>query len=434
MKAIKNVQLFDFVDYKENQYLIFDDTIVHRGSMEEFPEVSKQYNINQITDGEGGLVIPALVLCHTHIYSSFARGMALPFNPKNFLEILQQLWWKLDSKLDLEMIYHSAYCSAMGYIKHGVGTVIDHHASAKDITGSLEMLKKAVVDDFGLRGMFCFESSDRFDIDLCIQENLKFHSSVEHGLYNSHFGMHASMTLSDETLGKIKEVLGDMPIHIHVAESEMDQQDCQSKYGISVIERLDKFGLLNPCSLIVHGIYLSEKEMSITAERGCYLVLNPLSNMNNGVGLPDYRKIKSRGVKCLLGNDGMSNAVANEWQALLFSMHHRYSDPLGFGLDDLQQIILNSYEYANSMLQTKLGRFDKGYQADFMLLDEQNITPIDGSNALGHLFFGYAQSLRPSHFWSGGKLKMEDYKILGDHEEKRKRSVELAKKLWKDLS
>lgn len=434
IQAVINANTYDFHSYKENQFLLFSDKILKTGPMKEYKEALKGLESPEVTDAGGGLVIPGLVLAHTHIYSTFARGMALPFNPKNFLQILEQLWWKMDRAQDREMIYSAGQMSAIGYIRHGVTTVIDHHASGKEIRGTLDMLKKAVTGDFGLRGMFCFETSDRFDIDQCIEENLHFASSPLEGRWAGHFGMHASMTLSDQSLKKIGDRIGGLPIHIHAAESEMDQQDCQEKYGISVIERLDRFGLLNPDSLIVHGAYLSDQEMDLIRERKCYLVINPGSNMNNGVGLPDYRRMKERGVPLMIGNDGMSTAIANEWQSLLFGMHHRYRDPLGFGLDDLWQIIQNSYDYTGRRLNTRLGRLEEGYAADLMILDEEPITPISGDNALGHLFFGYAMSLKPSHLWAGGELKLQNYKVKGATEEMYRRSRELSAKLWKEIS
>lgn len=434
MKAIYNVSSYDFSNYHESRFLIFDDTIRESGEMSGYEAAKERYDIQHELDAKGGLLLPGLLICHTHIYSAFARGMSVPFNPTNFVELLEQLWWKLDSALDCERTYYSARICADSFLKNGVTGIIDHHASGKEIGGTLAMLKKAVVDDASMRGMFCFETSDRFDVEACIEENTSFANEHAQEKCSSHFGLHASMTLSDETLKKVKNSLDDLPIHIHAAESKMDQDDAGEKYNTTVIERLHKFGLLNPNSLIVHGAYLSEKEMDLIAQNGCYLVLNPSSNMNNGVGLPDYRTLKKHGVNCLLGNDGINLSVASEWQSLLFSMHHRYQDPLAFGLDDLHAIITNGYKYFNTLLGTKLGSLENGANADFILLDEKNPTPIDSSNALGHLFFGYSSSLKPSHVWTEGELKVENYALCNADEKVYTKSRELAQALWNEIT
>ncbi|MBN2625707.1 MAG: amidohydrolase family protein [Spirochaetales bacterium] len=435
MKGLTNVRIYDFHKYEKRGYVLFTDTIIESGPMEAFGEARKKHALadGDIMDGKGRLLTPGLVLGHTHIYSTFARGMALPFNPEDFQQILEQLWWKMDGSLDREQTYWSGMCSALGYMKHGVTTVIDHHASGKDIKGTLAELKRSVVTESGLRGMFCFETSDRFDIPSCIEENMSFFDEEAQGVCSAHFGMHASMTLSDDTLKKISGRLGGRPIHIHVAESAMDGEDSRRKYGTGIIKRLDKFGLLTPDSLIVHGIFLEEEEMDILAERKCSMVLNPLSNMNNGVGFPDYPALKKHGIKCFIGNDGLGTAVANEWQALLFGTHYKYGDPRVFDLGDLHTMIVNSYEYASRRLGIKLGRIEKDYAADMILIDETNFTPMNENNALGHLVFGSAFALRPSHTWCRGELKLAEYEHTFPTDNIYEKSREASSRLWKDL-
>ncbi len=435
MKALINVRIYDFRNFEGNGYIIFTDKIVAAGPMGEFGKIRVIHKIEEadIMDGKGRLLVPGLVLGHTHIYSTFARGMALPFSPRNFQEILDQLWWKMDQSLDREQTYWSGKVSALGYMKHGVTTVIDHHASGREIAGTLGELKRSVVTEGGLRGMFCFETSDRFDVDACIGENAGFFAQEEKGRCAAHFGMHAAMTLSDGTLEKIARRLEGHPVHIHVAESVMDGEDSRKNHGLEIIKRLDKFGLLTPDSLIIHGIYLTEEEMDILAERKCYMVLNPNSNMNNGVGFPDYPLLKKHGVKCFIGNDGLGTSVANEWQALLYGTHNRYGDPLAYDLGDLHAMLLNSYEYASRRLGIKLGRLERDYAADMILIDETNFTPMNGNNALGHLFYGSAAALRPSHTWCGGELKLADYRHTEPTEEVYERSRDASTRLWKDL-
>jgi cytosine/adenosine deaminase-related metal-dependent hydrolase len=435
MKAITNVQIYDFHSLLPQAFVVFDKDIQAVGTMDQWEKVQGQFHLTEaeVLDGQGKLLIPNLVIGHTHIYSTFARGLSLPYSPKSFQDVLDQLWWKLDAKLTKAMCASSAEIAALGYIQNGVGSVIDHHASGTDILGTLGAIKKAVVEDAGLRGMFCFETSDRFDLDLCIKENLDFMDSAKPGHWSGHFGMHASMSLSDESLKQIKAAIGDRPIHIHVAESQEDVQDARTKYGKTIIQRLDDHGLVNKNSLIVHGIYLEDAEMETIARRGAWAAVNPSSNMNNGVGLPDIKKMQFHGLKVLLGNDGMSPAIVNEWQDLLLGMHHRYADPVAFGLGDLSAIIQNGYEYFNNVLGSKIGKIKQGYEADFFLLDYQAPTPLTLDNALGHLFFGQGHAFRPIHLWSRGVLKLKDYQHSQDTSEIYERARRLSAQLWESL-
>ena len=92
----------------------------------------------QLIDAKGQLIMPAFINTHTHIYSGLARGLSINgYNPTNFYEILDGMWWKLDRELTLEDTKASAYATYLECIRNGVTTVFDHHASYKEIPGSL---------------------------------------------------------------------------------------------------------------------------------------------------------------------------------------------------------------------------------------------------------------------------------------------------------
>jgi len=419
MFALINVKLFDFQNYVDNGYIVFNEKIVEVGDMESF--VDRGY---KILDGTGHVALPSLTVAHSHIYSKFARGMKIASEPTNFMEILEQIWWKLDSHLNKEDIYMSGLVSAVDFAKNGVTAVIDHHASG-EIRGSLELLRKAVCTDVGLRGSFCFETSDRFNVKTCIEENIKNADM---------FGLHASMTLSDETLLAVKGSLGNRPIHIHAAESWIDQENCLSYHGERVIERLARNGLLNRNSILAHCIHINEKEAELIAANGCYVALNVRSNMNNAVGLPDYRMLKEKGVQCLIGNDGMSAGMMGEWTALYYAMKHKYSSPTAFNMTDLLEIIDNNYKYINENMGIQIGRLQKGYDADFLSIEYEPPTPMNKDNAFGHLLYGMAENFTPEHVWCGGRQIVKHYHVSDELEEKYKEAKITTAKLWERIN
>ncbi|WP_242985422.1 amidohydrolase family protein [Vallitalea okinawensis] len=429
MYALINVRMYDFDHYREDAYILFDDKIQTIGDMCDFKD--DDYDI---IDGTHQLVMPSLVVAHTHIYSTFARGLSLQFHPTNFQELLDQLWWKLDAQLELEEIYYSGLVSGVDYIKNGVTTLIDHHASGLAIKGSLNALKKAVCDDIGMRGIFCFETSDRFDTDECIKENIDFNQAHKAKNCIGLFGLHASMSLSDKTLEKVRETSGEIPIHIHVAESEMDQEDCLAHYGERVVERLHRHQLLKENSILSHCIHINEEEAELITKSGAYVALNVTSNMNNGVGLPDYLLLNKKGIKCLIGNDGIASSITTEWLNLYYSMHLRYQSPTAFGFEPLIQIIQNNYKYVNQAMGIQIGKLKEGYDADLLMIPYIPPTPMDGNNAFGHLFFGLANSFKPKHVWCMGKQLLKDYQVDEDLEERYKEASEVAINLWEKVN
>lgn len=423
IKSLTNVSIFNFDSLKENAYMLFDKQILEVGSMENFKGADEVYDCNN------QIVMPGLVNCHSHIYSTFARGWITEFNPKTFVELLEQMWWKLDRVLDEKDIYYSGLVSGIEFIKNGVTTVVDHHASGK-IKGSLDLLKKALCDDLGIRGIFCFESSDRFSLDECIEENLEFsknNSCMVRGL----FGMHACLTLSDESLKKIADNSENVPIHIHVGESDEDNIESIKKYNKTPIERLEEYGLIRENSILSHCIYLSESDMDILKKYKVYVALNPTSNFNNAVGLADVLELEERNIKCLLGNDGLGFNLTREMINLVFGMHLKYKSPTTYSLDKLKKIIENNYQYASKILGCKLGKIEKGYEADFLTLDYKAPTPINVDNLFGHYFYGMLDNFKPKDVWCNGEIKLRDYKILQDEEKIFKESRKVAEEIWK---
>lgn len=407
MKVITNVRIFDYKNYIENGYVVFDEKIIEVGPMNKYQDKG----VKPI-DGQGQLLLPNFVCNHAHIYSIFARGLALPFNPQNFVQILEQMWWKMDAKIDNKATYYSGICAGKEFIENGVTTIIDHQASGTDILKSLTVLKKSLVNDLGLRAILCFETSDRYPVDQCIKENISFMNKNKTDHVAGLFGMHASMTLSNKTLASVSKKLKDGPIHIHVAESKMDVDDSLEKYNMTILERLEKYGLVNPNSLIVHGVAISDKELDIVGKHGAYMVVNTTSNMNNAVGLPNVKNYLNHGVKVLVGNDGLSSNMATEYLNVLYTAHLYNETPLALGLGEVLNMINNSYDYASKMLGIKLGRIDKDYEADFMLVPYKPFTKMDSSNAFGHVFYGLYPSLRPNDVYASGKCLLKNRKIV----------------------
>lgn len=409
LKALINVRIFDYKNYIENGYVIFDELIHEVGDMKSFKESKKDSYV--VIDGKGKLVMPNFVCAHSHIYSIFARGLALPFNPHNFQDILDQMWWKIDSKIDNQISYYSAIAAGSEFLLNGVTTVIDHHASGSEILGSLSSLRKGLKDVCHIRSVLCFETSDRYPVDECIKENMSFinkkHSEYDAGL----FGMHASMSLSNQTLKKISKKLNGNPIHIHVAESEMDVIDCKEKYDTTIVERLDSYHLINPNSLIVHGVFISDKELDIIKDRKAYIVVNTTSNLNNAVGVTDIKKFLDKGIKVMVGNDGLSSSMATEYLNAFYLTRYKNNNPTAINLGDIVDIINNAYEYVSGLLNIRLGKLETGYVSDFMLVDYEPFTQMDKSNAFGHIFFGLFPNFKPTDVFVSGKLVVKKGKI-----------------------
>ncbi|MCJ8343113.1 MAG: putative aminohydrolase SsnA [Cetobacterium sp.] len=279
---------------KNNPYLedgavvVQDDKIIDVG---EFKDLSRKYSDAEFINAKGRVIMPGFINTHMHIYSSFARGMKVTGPTRNFDEILENLWWKVDKNLTLEGTKYSAYATYIDCIKNGVTTVIDHHASPYHLRGSLMTIGQ-VAEEIGIRASLSYEVSDRDGEEIAregIEENIEFikwANEKNSDMISGMFGMHAAFTLSDETLKKCQEAMEpyDNGYHIHVAEGYTDLENSLKVHGKRVVERLNDFGIFREKTIAVHCIHVNSHELDIIEKAKCNVVHNPESNMGNAVG------------------------------------------------------------------------------------------------------------------------------------------------------
>ena len=403
-------------------------------------ELEAKYTDVDKLDARGQLAMPGNICAHTHFYSAFARGMAIPGEPpKDFPDILERLWWKLDKALTMEDVRYSALVSLIDAVKHGTTTLIDHHASPNTIDGSLDVIADAVGQS-GLRAVLCYEVSDRDGPEKAkagIAENTRFINRASAGDFGDRvagiFGLHASLSLSDETLEAAKSnVPQETGFHVHVAEHEVDEYDSVSKAGLRVVDRLDKFGILGPRSIAAHCVHVDYGEAERLRDSQTWVTHQPRSNMNNGVGAADIDGLLRSGVRVALGNDGFSNNMWAEWKAayLLHKVWNR--DPRRAGGYAVAEMALkNNAALANVFFpNAPLGILTQGAYADLILVDYHPTTPLTGGNIPWHILFGFEVSMVTATICAG-KILMQDRKLLFlDEAEITARCRELAAGTW----
>jgi putative selenium metabolism protein SsnA len=391
-------------------------------------ELINQFPDEEILDAHGQLVMPGNICAHTHFYGAYSRGMGIPGDaPSGFVQILEKLWWPLDKALDKKSVIASAQVCILDAIRHGTTTLFDHHASPGFIEGSLDEICN-VVDQSGIRASLCYEVTDRNGLDQAeagIQENARFATKVKknrplNGRVSATFGLHASMTVSDATLEKSLAAIPDgIGFHIHVAESEADEYDSLSKYGMRTIDRLNKLGILGPKTIVAHAVHIDTRETEILAEKGVWVTHQPRSNMNNAVGMAEVESMDRAGVKMCLGNDGFSNTMWDEWKAayLAHKLWHRDPRRMNGALVAKMAIYQNRDLVSNQFSGLKVGNLEVGAQADIILVDYHPFTPLTPGNIPWHILFGFNESMITTTMVAGVIL-MKDRQILSMDEEK----------------
>ena len=246
---------------------------------------------------------------------------------KDFPDILQRLWWRLDrALLDVDVEY-SALVSLVDAIKQGTTTLIDHHASPNAINNSLDQVADAV-QRAGVRAALCYEVTDRNGRDgtqAGIDENIRYLYSLQErdsDLLAGTFGLHASLSVSDGTLADCIAAAKDLNtgFHIHAAEHEVDEYDSLYKYNKRVIHRLADAGILGPKSIVAHCVHIDPAEMELLLQTGTWVTHQPRSNMNNAVGYSRPQRFGREtnggdgGNRVGLGTDGIGADMLEEFR------------------------------------------------------------------------------------------------------------------------
>jgi len=392
----------------------------------------------EVVDAHGRLLMPALMNCHTHLYSTLARGIALKGTaPRNFIEILKKLWWRLDVALDEEDVYYSALVGLIDSAKAGVGTLIDHHASPNACPGSLDVIERAF-REVGLRGALCYETSDRNGrqkADEGIAENLRFIERSQRagdGMVRSSFGLHAAFTLGDATLRRCVEANQSLKagFHIHVAEDRYDVDFSRRKHGKSPVRRLADLCVLDERTIAAHCVHVSATDRTILARHGVNVVHNPQSNCNNAVGIADVPEMLRRKILVGLGSDGYSPRMWDEFAAACHVQKLRTYNPRAGFAEAYALALLNNRAIACKVWGWEIGRIATGARADMMLVDYYPPTPLTSDNLFGHILFGISHA--PVHsLMVNGKFVVRDGQcVTVDERAISERAAAHAQRLW----
>jgi 5-methylthioadenosine/S-adenosylhomocysteine deaminase len=262
------------------------------------PEVSAAPG-DEVIDAAGAHLIPALVNGHTHAAMTLFRGYG---GDLTLMRWLQEKVWPVEAKLEAEDVYWGARLACLEMIRTGTARFWDMYwqpaATAR------------AVSDSGLRATI---GGPLFDIDghtaamkesalSAIEELEEFGPTIGRAL-----APHSIYTVSEELLRWTAEVAAEreIPVHIHLAETEGEVNDCVAAHGERPAAYLDRIGLLGERTVLAHGVWLDREELELVAARGATVITNPVANLKLAVGGPfPYPAAREAGVAVGLGTDG----------------------------------------------------------------------------------------------------------------------------------
>jgi len=405
-------------------------------------QLEAQYPDEERLDARGQMVLPGSINAHSHYYSAFAVGISVPGeSPITLPTILHKLWWPFDKALQEDDVRYSVLVGIVDAIKYGTTTMFDHHSSPNCIDGVLDVIADAV-DTGGVRSVLCFETTDRDGPERAkagIAENARFvkrcsTEKVAGGRVAANFGIHAPMTVSEDTLAACRAAVPEgTGFHLHVGEHEYDQVRSMAMAGMPSVDRLYRHNMLNDRSIMAHAIHLDAKEVNLLAQSGSWMSHQPRNNMNVGDGIAQVESALRAGVRVCLGNDGLPQTMWREAETAAFLQRIKYRDGRRVPGHVLFQLaIYNNAALASTYFpEAKLGVIEPGAFADLIFVDYTPYTPMTVDNLAGHFLFGLNEAMVTTTIVNG-KVLMKDRVLTSlDEQAIKAHARELAPAFWK---
>lgn len=401
--------------------------------------LERKHNQAEAIDATGRIVMPGIICSHSHLYGMLLRGASLNIDPpSDFTQILQRVWWPVDEAMNFEDAYASALVACLEFAKSGVTTFADTYSGPNSISGVLDHIARAV-GEVGIRGLIAFEATERHSAEegeKGVQENVRFAEKVKpESKARPLFSIHASFTVSDALIRRVKQLAQKyhVPITIHASEGLVDLHHNLENYGKRTVERLRDVGLLGPDVVLAHCVNLDEKEIGILEETDTGVAHNPMSNMLNAVGVAPLLQMLKRNVRVGLGNDGYIFDMFENMRAafLLHRVYHKNPNAID-PYTILEMATVNGAGLYG--MRKEVGSIEPGKKADIILIKPSVLpTPLNANSAVGHLINTVDGDDVETVFVEGKPIVKNKKLVTFDEEKAQSIAQAAAAKLWDRL-
>jgi 5-methylthioadenosine/S-adenosylhomocysteine deaminase len=373
-------------------------------------EASRRFAAKQHFRLTEHLLLPGFVNLHTHAAMALLRGYA---DDMPLMRWLQERIWPAESHhVSPDFVRDGTLLACWEMLRGGITCFNDMYFFPR--AAAEAALSAGMRAALGVT-VFEFPSAYGSDADDYLAKGLETRDALrDEALISFCLAPHAPYTVADRTFERVAILADqlDLPIHIHLHETEDEISGSLKEHGVRPIERLRRLGLLGPGTIAVHAVHLDEKEVDFLATHGCHVAHCPTSNMKLASGIAPIGVLLDQGVGIGLGSDGAaSNNRLDLMQemrhaALLAKLHSRNAACLPAH----QALRMATIEGARALgLDSEIGSLEPGKAADLLALrlDDWEIQPC--YDPVSHLVYAAGREAI-THVWVAGKLRIKDKK------------------------
>lgn len=378
----------------------------------------------KIIDGKGKVLLPGLINMHTHSSMTLMRGAREDDRLQSWLKAI----WKMESKLDPEIVYYGTKLACIEMIKTGTTCFFDEYLRTS-------YSSKAAID-MKLRGFHGYEFLNFFNkgkIGECKDECRRKYEESRSWDPIARFmvSVHSPYTVSPELIvwaaSFAKE--NNLILNVHLSETEKEVTDSVTAHGVSPVAYLEKLGVLGPNVVAAHSLWLSDEDVDILGKNNVTTVHNINSNLKLSSGYRfRYTELKKAGANVCIGTDGCASSnnldLLEAMKTAALVQKGWRGDPTVMPINELVDIATIN---AAKVLGINAGKIEKGALADLILVDIQNYAFTPNINFFANLIYS-ANSSCIDTLICNGKVLMEERYVDGEKE-----IIEEANRIYKRL-
>ncbi|MCM3713557.1 amidohydrolase [Alkalihalobacillus oceani] len=407
---------------KENPFIdngflvIADGKLIEVGSGS--PSEKQEADAAEVISVKGKWLMPGLINTHGHIGMTLLRGHSddLPLH-----RWLEEKMWPFEGKQDEEAVHAGRALALAEMVKSGTTTFLemyhlymDQCAEAVEEAGMRATLMRSMI---GL----CSKEEQEAKLGEAVRFAKQWHERAD-GRIRTMLAPHAPYTCPPAFIERIVEeaVQLQLPVHMHLAETKKEVADHLEQYGCHPLDHLDQLGVLDAVPwLFAHGVHLAEAQLERLARTEATISYNPKSNLKLGSGIAPVKEMLERGIRVSFGTDSVAaNNTLDLFEELrIGNLLQKGSYQDATALSAGTTLELATINGAEALQFPELGKLKAGYQADFILLDGEQLHVQPAAHVLSHLVYA-VKAADVTDVFVQGKALMRNRSLLTLDEEK----------------
>jgi len=415
MKVFQHVNIVtcdqNFHVYLDGILAIKESQIVYVG--QENQEILKQ--ADQIIDYQGAWIMPGLVNCHTHSAMTGLRGIR---DDSNLHEWLEDYIWPAEAEFTPEMTTKAVKEALTEMLQSGTTTFNDmYNPNGVEIAEVYEAVKASKMRCYFSPTLFSSEAETTKEAiarTRAIIETIKGYQDPNlKVMVAPHSPYSCSRDLLESSLELAKEE--NIPLHIHVAETQEESGIILKRYGKRPLAFLDELGYLDHKAVFAHGVELNEAEIARLADSQVAIAHNPISNLKLASGIAPVVQLQKAGVAVGIATDSVASNnnldMFEEGRTAALLQKMKNGDASQFPIETaLKSLTIEGAKVLG--MANEIGSLEVGKQADFLVIQPQGKIHLQPQeNMLSHLVYA-VKSSDVNDVYIAGEQVVKDGQVL----------------------